>query len=163
MDWQERQRRFTEWAHRYDGVLWKVARSFAFGADQEDLHQELLLALWKALPAFRGESSESTFTYRVACNHALMWSRKRRAREVPLDQAPPQIAAGGEAQWRVERLYEQIRKLPELDRALVLLYLDEFSYREMAEVLGMSESNVGVRLNRVKKQLAERLKEVARA
>ena len=165
MTWQEQQRRFTEWAAAYDNILWKVARSFAIAADQDDLHQELLFALWQAIPAFRGDAKESTFAYRVAYNHALAWNRKRRPREVPMDAASLQTASqpASEMERRIEQLYAQIRILPALDRALVLLYLDELSYREMAEVLGLTESNIGVRLNRVKKQLAGQMREVASA
>lgn len=167
MTWPEQQQRFIEWAELYDGVLWKVARSFAIGPDQDDLHQELLLALWKAIPLFRAESKVSTFVYRVAYNHAIDQNRKRRPLEVSLDEAlqPPAGTRSEQqdAESRIEQLYQHIRSLAPLDRTLILLYLDELSYREMAEVLGFSESNVGVRLNRVKKQLAERMKEVARA
>lgn len=164
MTWPEQQRRFAEWAEAYDAILWKTARSFATGADQDDLHQELLLAMWKAIPLFRGESNASTFVYRVAYNHAVAWTRKRKRVEVSLDEAAPPVAAAlSDVDSRVEWLYERIRSLPLLDRTLILLHLDEVSYREIADVLGLSESNVGVRLNRVKKQLAERMKEVAGA
>jgi RNA polymerase sigma-70 factor (ECF subfamily) len=161
--WPEQQRRFAEWAEAYDGILWKTARSFAEGADQDDLHQELLLAMWKAIPLFRGESNASTFVYRVSYNHAIVWSRKRKRDEIPLNNTPHPITLPADGESRVEWLYRQIRSLPLLDRTLILLYLDEVSYREMADILGLSESNVGVRLNRVKKQLAERMKEVTRA
>jgi RNA polymerase sigma-70 factor (ECF subfamily) len=166
--WPEQQRKFAEWAEAYDAILWKTARSFATGADQDDLHQELLLAMWKAIPLFRGESSVSTFVYRVAYNHAIGWSRKRKQDDVHVDYARHSLTAQAvnahtDAESRVEWLYEQIRALPPLDRALILLYLDGVSYREMSDVSGLSESNVGVRLNRMKKQLAQRLKEVTRA
>lgn len=165
MTWEERQRRFIEWAEAYDHLLWKVARSFAAGADQDDLHQELLLALWQAIPAFRGDAKGSTFVYRVAYNYALTQVRKRRLTEVALDQssetANPEGNRDKEAQ--LELMYRCIRALPAVDRTLVLLYLDEVSYREMAEILGLTESNVGVRLNRVKKQLAGQIDEVSRA
>lgn len=165
MDRNERQRRFTEWATEFDGLLWKVARSFASGADQDDLHQELLLALWQAIPAFRADAKASTFAYRVAYNHALTWNRKRRPPEISIDQVvqPTTATESEDAEIQIERLYEQIRKLAPLDRTLVLLYLDELSYREMAEILGLTENNIGVRLNRAKKQLAEQMKEAASA
>jgi RNA polymerase sigma-70 factor (ECF subfamily) len=163
---QEWQRQFVEWAQDYDGLLWKVARSFATGADQDDLHQELLLALWKAIPFFRGDSKSVTFVYRVVHNHALCLTRKSSRCEVPLDSAPQPHANSEEdrraADARVDELYRHIRLLAPLDRTLILLYLDELSYREMAEILGITESNVGVRLNRVKKQLAGQMTEVAR-
>jgi RNA polymerase sigma-70 factor, ECF subfamily len=159
---EEQHQRFVEWAHAFDSMLWKAARSFATGADQDDLHQELLLALWRAVPAFRGEAKPSTFVYRVVYNYALTWTRKPNRHEVGLEQAADLAAhAGGdETETQLEKLYEQIRDLKPLDRTLVLLYLDEIGYREMAEITGLSESNVGVRLNRVKKLLARRLQEV---
>jgi RNA polymerase sigma factor (sigma-70 family) len=165
LTWNERQQRFAEWAEAYDNLLWKVARSFAVGADQDDLHQELLLALWKAIPAFRGDAKGSTFVYRVAYNYALTRNRKRRPDEVALDGIPEQAnpETTGDDQGRLELMYRHIRALPDVDRTLILLYLDEIPYREMAEVLGITETNVGVRLNRVKKQLAEQINEVSRA
>jgi RNA polymerase sigma factor (sigma-70 family) len=162
----DRQQRFVEWAETYNNLLWKVARSFASGADQDDLHQELLLALWQAIPAFRGEAAGSTFVYRVAYNHALTWVRKRRPAEVALHQAREPVSpdtAANDEEAQLELMYRHIRALPPVDRTLVLLYLDEVPYREMAEILGLTESNVGVRLNRVKKQLAEQINEVSRA
>jgi RNA polymerase sigma-70 factor (ECF subfamily) len=124
-----------------------------------------LLALWQSIPAYRGEAKASTFVYRVSYNYALTWNRKRRTTEVTLDQAPePANPAGeGDDELRLELMYRVIRELAVVDRTLVLLYLDEVPYREIADVLGLSESNVGVRLNRVKKQLAERIIEVSRA
>lgn len=165
MTWEQRQRIFTEWAEAYNNMLWKAARSFAAGPDQDDLHQDLLLALWQAIPAFRGDAKASTFVYRVAYNFALMWKRKLRPAEVALNQAPeasrPAEVEDDEA--RLELMYQHIRALAPIDRTLVLLYLDEVSYREIAEILGITESNVGVRLNRVKKLLADRIDEVSRA
>ena len=158
---------FADWAARHKAILWKVARSFAPSGEQEDLHQDLLVALWHAVPAYRSEAKPSTFVYRVAHNYALTWLRKQKRYQKPFEQlsdvdlGPAAPASGGEAesQRRIDRLYEAIRGLPEVDRTLTLLYLDEVRYREMADVLGISESNVGVRLNRVKKRLAEELKE----
>jgi RNA polymerase sigma-70 factor (ECF subfamily) len=158
---------FAEWAVRHNAILWKVARSFAPSGEQEDLHQDLLVALWNAVPAYRSEAKPSTFVYRVAHNYALTWLRKQKRYQRTFDQwsdagADPSVPASAdesESQRRINRLYEAIRVLPEVDRTLTLLYLDEVSYREMAEVLGLSESNVGVRLNRIKKRLAEELKE----
>ena len=153
---------FADWAVRHNAI-----RSFAPSGEQEDLHQDLLVALWHAVPAYRREAKPSTFVYRVAHNYALTWLRKQKRYQKTFDQwsdagpDPSAPAGGGEAesQRRIDRLYEAIRGLPEVDRTLTLLYLDEVSYREMAEVLGISESNVGVRLNRIKKRLVEELKE----
>jgi RNA polymerase sigma-70 factor (ECF subfamily) len=156
--------RFIEWARTYDAILWKIARSYAPAGEHEALHQDLLIALWRAAPLYRDEAKPSTFIYRVALNSALNWSRSQtryRHRHLALDEKAAQTPAVGnsaeERERRVERLYAALATLSDADRSIALLYLDQLSYREIAEVLGITESNVGVRLNRVKKRLIERL------
>lgn len=141
----------------------KVARAYTLTSDDcQDLAQEILLQAWRSLPNFAGKASPATWFYRVALHTAMNWHRKdqpRRTRQQPLLEVQTITTKGGDtaeqAQHRetVEQLYHAIHQLPKADAALVLLYLDELSYREMAEVLGISESNVGVKLNRAKKAL----------
>jgi RNA polymerase sigma-70 factor (ECF subfamily) len=152
----------------HGAILWKAARSFAPPDQWNELHQDLLVALWESVPAYRGEAKLSTFIYRVAFNRALNWSRewrRNRDRFQPLETIPEPSASPDvrrdETQKLIDRLYAAIADLPDVDRSLALLYLDDLSYREMAEVLGISESNVGVRLNRIRKRLAEEFEEVA--
>jgi RNA polymerase sigma-70 factor (ECF subfamily) len=147
----------------------KVARAYTLTTeDCQDLVQEILLQVWRSLPRFQRRASPSTWIYRVALNTALGWRRKehrRQARRQPiLEVEDLTVAALDSAQQMVQReavqrLYAAIRQLPKTDAALVLLYLDDLSYRQMAEVLGISEGNVGVKLNRAKKALGELLKE----
>jgi RNA polymerase sigma-70 factor, ECF subfamily len=160
--------RFREWLGEHTGLLVKVIRSFADGpADQDDLYQEILLNAWQSLPSFRGDSKPTTWLYRVALNTALGWSRgekkHRRSRgTVSISEiaAPEVTSAEAERNNRiVEQLYTAIRALPPVKRALIVLHLDGFSYREIAEVVGISETNVGVSLNRIKKELAASVKE----
>jgi RNA polymerase sigma-70 factor, ECF subfamily len=146
-----------------------VARAYTLTTeDCQDLAQEILLQVWRSLPQFQGTASESTWCYRVALNTALGWRRKehrRRAQQQPILEFEDLSVAGlGSAQQTVqreavERLYAAIRQLPKTDAAVVLLYLDDLSYRQIADVLGISESNVGVKLNRAKKALGELMKE----
>ena len=161
---------FKTWLQEHGGAVLKVARAYTLTPeDCQDLAQEILLQVWRSLPQFEGRASASTWVYRVALNTALGWRRKegrRRARQQPLLE-PEDLPVAGlnsaeQLQQRevVERLYAAIRQLPKADAALVLLYLEDLSYREMAEVLGISESNVGVKLNRAKKALGELMKEV---
>src|SRR5215213_7820588 len=142
----------------------KVARAYTLTSDEcQDLAQEILLQAWLSLPNFEGKASAATWFYRVALHTAMNWHRKdkpRRSRQEPLLDVQI-LAIGGlssaeQAQQRetVEQLYNVIHQLPKTDAALVLLYLDELSYREMSEVLGISESNVGIKLNRAKKALS---------
>jgi RNA polymerase sigma-70 factor (ECF subfamily) len=166
----DRQQVFKSWIQEHTGLVFKVARAFAHTeADQQDLMQEILLQMWCSLPRFEGKAKASTWIYRVALNTALAWRRKEtkhRATQTPLieiENFPETEADSAQRLAREEqvaRLYDAIHQLPKADAALVLLYLEDMSYREMAEVLGLSESNVGVKLNRAKKALAELMKEV---
>lgn len=155
---------FKNWLVEHRGTVLKVARAYTLTAeDGQDLAQEILLQVWRSLPQFQGQASTTTWCYRVALNTALAWHRNERCRQTrqrPLLNGENIPATGDVAQRDlVERLYGAIRRLPGTEAALVLLHLDGLSYRQMAEVLGVSEGNVGVKLNRVKKALGELMKE----
>jgi RNA polymerase sigma-70 factor, ECF subfamily len=155
---------FMNWLGGHGASVMKVARAYTRTSDEcQDLAQEILLQAWQSLPKFEGKANPATWFYRVALHTAMNWHRKdkpRRQRQQPLLEVqaltPDTIDSAEQAQQReiVEQLYEAIHQLPKANAALVLLYLDELSYREMAEVLGISESNVGVKLNRAKKALS---------
>lgn len=160
--------RFRQWLGEHAGLLLKVVRSFAEGpADQDDLFQEILLQVWLSLPNFRDDSKPTTWLYRVALNTALAWKRrekKHRGRHssLPIADLAARTTLSEDAQRNgqiIDQLYAAIRALPPARRALVVLYLDGFSYREISEVVGISESNVGVSLNRIKRELAAAVKE----
>ena len=159
---------FKKWLVEHRGTVLKVARAYTLTAeDGQDLAQEILLQVWRSLPQFQGQASATTWCYRVALNTELAWhrnERRRHTRQRPLLNGENLPATGDVARHGahfelVERLYGAIRRLPGTDTALVLLHLDGLSYRQMAEVLGVSEGNVGVKLNRVKKALGELMKE----
>ncbi|HEY4248861.1 MAG TPA: RNA polymerase sigma factor [Lacunisphaera sp.] len=162
--------RFKSWLEDHRGILVKVIRSFApVAADAADLQQELLLQLWLSLPSFAEQAKPSTWIYRVCLNTALTWRRGTSRREkhlapeaeitqLPSDQASPaERVADGEL---LEKLYSAIRLLPASDRAFILLSLDGLTYREIADITGLTENHVGVALTRARKRLAERLKGV---
>jgi len=168
MDPLERERCFAEWTTRHAAIFHRVANAFARGSDRDDLMQELLLAAWKAIPAFREGSLPSTFLYRVTHNAALTWKRGERSRKERTEQfqrlTPRSDATGSpdfDAQDVQERqlllLYEAIRELPAVDRSLMLLSLDGVAYTEMAEIHGLSVSHVGVKLTRARQFLVNRL------
>lgn len=142
----------------------RICRVYAEGPDAaEDLFQDVLVQLWRSFDSFRGTASRGTWVYRVALNTALSGRRSRRRRpEVPLEEAGPARPAAAPSPDRVlerkqarERLYGAIARLRPVERALVAMSLDGRSYREMAEVMGISESNVGVKLHRARARLAE--------
>ena len=156
----ERDRIFGEWLASHQGILFKVVHSFAFEhADRQDLFQEVALQVWRSVDAFRGESSVPTWIYRVALNRAMSWTRQegrhRRGKEPFEGMEGLLITLPAEGRDpRVEWLYHQIAQLKEIDRSVALLLLDGFSYKEIAAVTGLTESNVGVKINRIKSALA---------
>ncbi len=133
-----------------------IARSYARGADAGDLFQEMLLQIWNGLPGFEGRSNKNTWVYRVALNTAMTYRRNespRRSRVVVNEasadlaaEAAPPAKSGSE----LELLRRFLAGLNGADRAIFLMYLDDLSYQEMAEVTGLSVSRVGVKTHRVK-------------
>jgi RNA polymerase sigma-70 factor (ECF subfamily) len=135
-----------------------IARSYARGEAERDLLQEILLQLWRSLDGFEGRSSLDTWAYRVALNTAIVW--RRRVRAEPRD-ARSSAGAGEQAAPPGPRdelviLDEFVQGLGPADRALFVLYLEDLSYRQIAEVTGLTESHVGVKLYRLKKAFVER-------
>lgn len=159
----QQQQTFESWLAGYKALLLKVVRAYAFTAmDREDLFQEIAIQTWRSIPSFRQESAVSTWLYRVSLNTAIRWSKNVRrhiASTEPLDEKTSVLHENKEhADDRLTWLYEEISKLDEVDRSLALLVLDGCSYQDMSEILGITESNVGVKINRLKKYLAQRSK-----
>jgi len=157
----ERNRIFEGWIEAHKAILFKVARAYgASHADREDLFQEMALQLWHSVPAFRGDSAASTWIYRVAFNTAIAWRRRERKHgkgRQEIEAASSLLAEPAVRDPRLEWIYARIAGLGEIDRSLALLMLDGFSYRDMSQILGLGESNVGVRINRIKAALAAQL------
>lgn len=142
------------------GILYKLVGLYA--ADQEekkDLYQEILLQAWRAWPAFRGEAKFSTWLYRISLNTILTQKRKpqRVDYKESLDLYSPKVAPVSERQMEVDRLRQAIRSLAETDRAIISLHLDGYDNGEIAAMIGITNNNVGVKLHRIKQQLADRL------
>ncbi len=160
---------FKQWLGEHKGLMFKVVKAYAASPqDRDDLFQEILLQLWSSIRSFQGNAKETTWIYRVALNTALVWKRtekrkRKRSRTEFLDIQEISQAKGdcdelSQNQHVLDQVYNSIRQLPKSESSIVLLYLDGLSYDEMADVLGISKSNVGVRLNRAKKKLAQLLK-----
>lgn len=165
---QDQERVFNAWMSSHKGLIYKVVRAYTVNAtDQEDLFQEIAAQLWFSIPKFKGKSAETTWIYRVALFCAMSWTKKeRRRREGTGAYSQQQSFLSLKADHenpRLTWLYEQINQLKSLDRSLTLLLLDGYSYKEMATILGLSESNVGVRINRIKKSLTEKLDQTEEA
>lgn len=161
----EQQQIFREWLASYRALLFKVIRAYAFNADdQNDLFQEVCLQVYRSIPNFKAESAVSTWLYRIALNTAIKWSMKERKHtdgRQEIGTMAHLLQSGEEPKnERIAWLYSEIKQLNEIDRSLTLLLLDGYSYKEMAEMMGISESNIGVKIHRIKKHLVNKSKEL---
>ena len=155
----EGQAAFLERIDRHRGILFRVANAYCRSReDREDLVQETIAQLWRSFARFDGRGAFSTWMYRIAMNVAISFrrseTRKRRLGEMPesiLERLP--ALPEPESDDRVELVHELIEQLSALDRGLMLLYLDDYPYAEIAAILGISESNVGTKINRIKDRL----------
>jgi RNA polymerase sigma-70 factor (ECF subfamily) len=170
MNWEQQQmvdmagkNRFLEQIEQNQDIVHKICGLYAANTDdRKDLSQKIICQLWKSYQSFRGDSKFTTWMYKVALNTALLNLRRHRSkiRTESLKEHHADIAdeaAGKDKYGQISRLYKAISQLGKLDRAIILLYLEQFSYKEISEVIGISESNVSVRLVRIKKKLKELL------
>jgi RNA polymerase sigma factor (sigma-70 family) len=151
---------FVELLERHSGMVFKVANTYAWNAaDRDDLTQEIAVHLWRAYPSYDHARPFSTWLYRIALNVAISHLRSdgpRQRRTVPFDpdlHDLPDAHQDGVANEPAEFLRQFIATLDPLNRALLLLYLEERSYREIAEILGISETNVSTKINRLKERV----------
>lgn len=161
---------FERWWREHAGIPHKIARLYADTAEERaDLVQDMLVQLWRSLPGFSGQCAESTWIYRVCLNTTLTWRRdeSRRRHRVVAVETPPEAACAQPApdarhqqNDRLEALYAAIRRLPRADRSLVLLHLDGLAYRDIAQITGLTENQVGVTLTRARQKLQLLLKEI---
>ncbi len=156
--------RFAALLDTHRGIVFKVANAYCrHPDDRQDLVQEIAAQLWRAYPGYDPARSFTTWMYRIALNVAISHVRSG-ARQAPLvsiddhdDHPALAVEDGDDGDERVRALYAVIDRQPPLDRALLLLWLDERSQREIADVLGLTESNVSTKLNRLKQRIREQL------
>ena len=157
---------FETLLHRHSGIVFKVASSYArLPEDRADLAQEIAVQLWRAWPKYDPARSFGTWMYRVALNVAISHVREQALRQrhdaVPFDEQLHDIAdAGAEDHERgqhIRLLQRFIQRQAPLDRALLLLYLDDRPQREIAEILGIGESNVSTKIGRLKQRIRDQL------
>ncbi|MGA8576526.1 MAG: sigma-70 family RNA polymerase sigma factor [Candidatus Cybelea sp.] len=158
------QEAFVGLVDRHRGILLKVAGAYCRDAnDREDLIQEIVVQLWRAVRRFDGRSSFSTWMYRIAVNVAIAFCRsdeRKRRNLVPAEASLLEgIAAPAQTPEddRLDYVRELIDRLDPLDRALMLFYLDDYSYSEIASMLGISETNVGTKIGRIKERFKRTL------
>lgn len=160
----EQKKIFENWVGQYEQLFYKIVRTYAqANQDRDDLFQQIMLELWTSIPNCQNTNTPTTWIYRVALNTALVWQRKkkkhRRKKLLDFDQITntqnPESGPDGQI---MDQLYEAIRTLSKIDSSIMLMHLDGLTYQQIADILGISTNNVGVKINRAKKQLAQQLK-----
>lgn len=156
----QKRAQFHTFLNNHIGIIRKLCRGYTnTEEDFEDYVQEVCYQLWKTIDNFRGEAKSGTWVYKVTLNVCLyLLKKEKKTRLVPTESV--QLAQVVEKQKslehgdrQVEMLYESIKSLKPIDRAIIMLYLDKKEHAEIAEIVGLSVPNVGVKINRIKKQL----------
>lgn len=148
---------FLELTERYKRMIYKVC--YMYASDKEpvgDLFQDVILNLWKAFPSFRGESSEETWIYRVALNTCITQLRKQSKKPTmtPLTVDVENLTDTNDDRM-LRELYRLIRQLNTVEKAIILLYLEDKPYEEIASLIGITKSNVGVKISRIKEKMKQ--------
>lgn len=153
---------FTKMIRENEDIIFKVSTVYTRSLeDQQDLYQEIVIQLWKAFGTFRQASQLSTWIYRIALNTAITRLRKekRRSEHVPIDKVVLQYADGSDPffEEQIKQLYRYIEKLNDMDKGIILLYLESKSHEEIAGIIGISTSNVGTRISRIRQKMKSEL------
>jgi RNA polymerase sigma-70 factor (ECF subfamily) len=148
-------------------LIYKICYSYCCNVEnRKDLEQEILIQLWKSFKKFDGRVKISTWIYRIALNTAISFYRNDRIRngtKVPIDASIISLSNpeyDPELDQNISTLYHFIEKLDGLDKALILLYLDDNKYKDIADILGISETNVATKISRIKKSLKEQFNSI---
>lgn len=156
MDKDTPEKAFIALVEDYQQVIYKVCSIYADGREHlSDLYQETVVNLWKAYPRFRGECKASTWIYRIALNTCITFIRRsdHRPVTVPITAALGNTGEPADQSMLLGELYRLINRLGPLERALILLWLEEKSYQEIAEITGIPKNSIGVKLSRIKEKL----------
>jgi RNA polymerase sigma-70 factor (ECF subfamily) len=152
---------FIKLVNDHRGMLFKVCRLYCRTAqDRQDLFQEIVIQLWRSYPSFRGEAKIGTWLYRIALNTAISGLRRKRRliTSSDLDRLPTglqDIQYTLEKEEQLQLLYSAIDRLTEVEKALTMLYLEDKSYQEMEDILGIAQNNLRVKMNRIKDKLRQ--------
>jgi RNA polymerase sigma-70 factor (ECF subfamily) len=150
---------FLQLIGQHQGIIHKICRLYRDSPeDREDLFQEIVFQLWRSVSAFEGKARFSSWMYKIALNTAIASFRRKKPHITYTSDLPDQPVPQYDPGEQHEQLFEALKQLNDGDKALIALYLDDLSYKEIAEITGMSENNIGVKLNRIKSKIQQLLK-----
>ena len=159
--------KFLEKLENHKGIIYKIVNSYCKDEeDRKDLSQEIIVQLWKSFDKYDNKFKYSTWIYRIALNVSISFYRKEKRRSEISHSLPENLFSvqGNddieEKNYLNKLLKDFIAELKELDRALIILYLDEKSHKEIAEILGLTETNVATKISRIKKLLKQKFSQI---
>jgi len=154
---EDQQQHFVSLIEQNKALIYKFCYMYANEADTpQDLFQEVIINLWKGYPTFRGDCKVQTWIYRIALNTCVTFMRKSGSRPKTTALSEDLIVYDDATDVsQIKELYTLINRLNEIEKAIVLLYLEERSYDEIAQIVGITRNNVGVRINRIKEKLSQ--------
>lgn len=152
------EKEFIELINRHQGIIQKICNVYFYrNPNKEDYYQEILIRLWKSYPSFKEQAAFSTWLYRVVLNTAIDIIRKESIRPIHTEISKNEYNITEDEynnpSDKKDKLYQAINYLSDAEKAIIILYLEDYSYKEIAEIIGLSESNTGVKINRIKNQL----------
>lgn len=151
---------YTTFILPYSGIIIKICRAYTnTQEDFEDYYQEVCLQIWRSHDSFQEKSEWSTWVYRISLNVSLTLLKKKKKHHFVSDSLPDEAIEDSRSfvDESLNQLYQAIRQLSEVDRAVIMLYLEEKSYQEIAEIIGTNPNNIGVRIKRIKERLKKLL------
>ncbi|MBR4038402.1 MAG: sigma-70 family RNA polymerase sigma factor, partial [Tidjanibacter sp.] len=152
----ETEKLFTSMVEEQKQTIYMICYLFSKNPTEvEELYQDVLINLWKGFPAFEGRSSVRTWVWRVSLNTCITWQRKSRKKRLPLELSVDLYNDTDSDTRQIKMLHNRISQLGPFDRAIVLLWLENMTYEEIGEIVGISAKNVSVRLFRIKEQLRQ--------
>lgn len=157
----DNEKEFLELLRQHEGLIHKICQVYAANTSfKQDLFQEIVIQLWKSFGSFRNESKISTWIYRIALNTALTDQRRKKTKVSfsfigLVEEDMPEESESTIHQENLTILYGAIARLTEIEKAVVMLYLDDKSYEEMEEILGIGQATLRVKMNRIKEKLRQ--------
>lgn len=162
----ELSQKFQQIIEQHKGILFKVVRTYCHNdEDRQDIMQEMMIQIWKSLPRYNDNFAITTWLYRISLNVAISFYRKNAHRQnsnISLidEHLPIQEVVSIERQEQLNLLEQFISELNELDKALILLYLEDKSHADISEIIGLSVTNVGTKLGRIKEKLKKKFSQI---
>ncbi len=158
MQKREAEKQFEQLINEHELLIYKVCRMYTYTeADRQDLFQDIVIQLWNAFPKFKGEAKFSTWLYRVAINTAITGLRRKKDFIQSYEHAALPANTSDDNSLHTEeclqKMYTAIEQLNEIEKAIVMLYLEDKTYEEMEEILGINQGNLRVKMNRIKDKL----------